>query len=403
VFAGQFAGYWRDGKRVGMDRNALLPDRCFKCDEPADGYRRTVKLTHVPLGTEMMVGAIAYAFAKQAKVEIGLCERHRSSRAVNIALFSLAVLGLSIFVFTQVRATDLVLPLLATAGLMGGVIGLIYAAVGTRLVRATRITDTHIWLKGAGEPFLASLPDAPAVGAGGALPTLGQPPAPADPAVEAGVAFRDARNGALAFLVGCIVTAGSYALLPGRYLIAWGAVVYGLIRLVRGLRTYISTPAEHRKMEHALLLVAIVGAGLFAGGWVVTSEVTTQTEANQLDSALTTAGDYQIQGATLFRDVMNRTDAWSAQDSADMRKVASLYGQAADALAVSPAPLEYAWYRDGLVRNYREAVDIATLFSNLTSASNQGSFDSLVARWRTRVNDLNQLQARLDAKPTRSP
>jgi len=403
VFAGQFAGYWRDGKRVAMDRNALLPDRCFKCDEPADGYRRTVKLTHVPLGTEMMVGAIAYAFAKQAKVEIGLCERHRRSRAVNIALFSLAVLGLSIFVFTQVRATDLVLPLLATAGLIGGVIGLIYAGVGIRLVRATRITDTHIWLKGAGEPFLASLPDAPAAGAGGALPTLGQPPAPADPAVEAGVAFRDARNGALAFLVGCIVTAGSYALLPGRYLIAWGAVVYGLIRLVRGLRTYINTPAEHRKMEHALLLVAIVGAGLFAGGWVVTSEVTTQTEANQLDSALTTAGDYQIQGATLFRDVMNRTDAWSAQDSADMRKVASLYGQAADALAVSPAPLEYAWYRDGLVRNYREAVDIATLFSNLTSASNQGSFDSLVARWRTRVNDLNQLQARLDAKPTRSP
>jgi len=28
VFAGQFAGYWRDGKRVAMDRNASLPDRC---------------------------------------------------------------------------------------------------------------------------------------------------------------------------------------------------------------------------------------------------------------------------------------------------------------------------------------------------------------------------------------
>ncbi|TMC43418.1 MAG: hypothetical protein E6J23_10010 [Chloroflexi bacterium] len=403
MFAGQFAGYWRDGKRVAMDRNAALPDRCFKCNEPANGYRRTVKLTHVPLGTEMMVGAIAYAFAKRATLEVGLCERHRRSRAINAALISLAVIGLSILVFTQVHATDVVLPLLATAGLIGGVVGLIYAAVGTRVVRATKITDTHVWLKGAGEAFLASLPDAPVVGAGGALPTLDAAAVPADPAASAQVAFRDARNGALAFLVGCIVTAGSYALLPGRYFIAWGAVIYGLIRLFRGARTYVSTPAEHRNMGHALMLVAIVGAGLVTGGWVIASEVTAQTEASQFDGALTTAGHYQTQGATLFRDVMNRTDAWTTQDSADMRKVASSYGQAADALAASSPPSDYGWYRDGLVRNYREAVDIATQFSNLTSSSSRSTFDALVARWTARVKDLSQLQARLDTKPNRSP
>ena len=400
MFASQFTGYWRDGKRVAMDRNAVLPDRCFKCNEPADGYRRTVKLTHVPLGTEMMVGAIAYAFAKQAKVEVGLCERHRRSRAINIALISLAILGASILVFTQVQATDVVLPLLATAGLIGGVIGLLYAAVGTRLVRASGITDTHVWLKGAGAPFLASLPDAPAVGAGGTLPTLDVATAtPPDPAVAANAAFRDARNGALAFLVGCIVTFGSYALLPGRYVIAWGAVIYGLIRLVRGVGAYLKAPAEHRKMGQAVMLVAIVGAGIFAGGWVVTNEVTAVTQANEFDSALTTAGDFQIQGARLFRDVMNR-DGWSAQDSADMRQVASSYGKAADVLAASSAPAEYAWYRDGLVRNYREAVDIAMLFSNLTSASSQSTFDALIARWSTRVKDLSQLQTKLDAQPT---
>ena len=403
MFAGQFAGYWRDGKRVAMDRNASLPDRCFKCNEPANGYRRTVKLTHVPLGTEMMVGAIAYAFAKQARVDIGLCERHRRSRAMNAALISLAVLGLSILVFTQVQATDVVLPLLATVGLIGGVVGLIYAAVGTRVVRATKITDTHVWLKGAGEPFLAALPDAPVVGAGGALPTLDAAAVPADPAASAQVAFRDARNGALAFLVGCIVTAGSYALLPGRYFIAWGAVIYGLIRLVRGMRTYLSAPAEHRNMGRALTLVAIVGAGLVAGGWVATNEVTSQTEASQFESALTAAGQYQTKGATLFRDVMNRTDAWTAQDSTDMRGVAAFYGQAADALAASSAPADYAWYRDGLVSNYREAVDIATQFSRLTSSSSQSAFDALFARWTARVKDLSQLQARLDARPTSSP
>src|SRR2546425_10418190 len=137
-----------------MDRNAVLPDRCFKCDEPANGYRLSTTLTHVPTATEMMVGAIAYAFAKRAPIQIGLCERHRRSRAINVALASLAVLLSSLFVFTQIRATELVLPLLATACLIGGVIGLLYAAVGFKVVRATKITETHVWLKGAGAPLL---------------------------------------------------------------------------------------------------------------------------------------------------------------------------------------------------------------------------------------------------------
>jgi len=72
-------------------------------------------------------------------------------------------------------------------------------------------------------------------------------------------------------------------------------------------------------------------------------------------------------------------------------------------VAGSTAPADYAWYRDGLVRNYREAVDIATQFSTLTSSSSQSAFDALFARWTARVKDLSQLQARLDVQPTRSP
>jgi hypothetical protein len=385
-----------------MDRNAALPDRCVKCNEPADGYRRTVKLTYVPLGTHLMLGAaIAYAFAKRATVEVGLCERHRRSRSMTVALVSVAAVVLSILAFTQVQATDALVPLLAAAGLIGGVIGLIYATFARRAVQATKITDTHVWLKGAGEPFLASLPDAPPASAGGALPTI-EPAAtvPADPVVAANAAFQDARNGALTFLLGCVVTAGSYAFLSGRYFIVWGVVLFGLIRLVRGLRTYVGVPAEHRNMGQVLMLVGIVGAGLIAGGWVITSEVTTQTQANEFDSALTTAGTFQTQGAALFGDVLNRTGAWTAQDAADMRKVASFYGQAADTLAASPAPAEHVWYRDGLVRNYHEAVDIATQFATLTSASSQSAFDALFARWKARVDDLKQLQARLNARPT---
>lgn len=387
-----------------MDRNAVLPDRCFKCDEPANGYRRATTLTHVPTATEMMVGAIAYAFAKRAPIEIGLCERHRRSRAINVALVSLAVLLSSLFVFTQFRATELVLPLLATVGLIGGVIGLLYAAVGFKIVRATKITETHVWLKGAGEPFLASLPAAPTISPGEGLPTLDNAkPVAADPAAAAEAAYGDARKGALAFLLGCAVTAVTYVVLPGRYVIAWGAVIFGLVQLVRGLRVYVHVPGEYRKLEHALMLVAIVSLGVVAGGWVATREVTSQTQASQFESALSSASDLQTQGGALFREVFNRTGAWTAQDAADLRKVASLYSRAADALAASAVPAEYTWYRDGLVQNFHEAVDIATQLSKLTSSSNQSAFDDLLSRWNARVGALVQLEDRLPPEPSRSP
>ncbi len=387
-----------------MDRNAVLPDRCFKCDEPANGYRRATTLTHVPTATEMMVGAIAYAFAKRVPIEIGLCERHRRSRAMNVALISVAVLLSSLFVFTQVRATELVLPLVATAGLIGSVIGLVYAAVGFKIVRATKITESHLWLKGAGEPFLASLPAAPEVAPGAALPTLGNAkPVAADPAAAADIAYRDARKGALAFLLGCAITAATYVLLPGRYVIAWGAVVFGLVQLVRGLRVYARMPGEYRKLGHALTLVAIVSLGVILGGWVGMTEVTSQTEASQFDTALNAAGESQTQGGSLFHQVVNRAGAWTVQDAADMRTVASLYNRGADALAGSAVPADYTWYRDGLVQNFREAAAIATLLSTLTSSSSQGTFDALFARWNARVDALTQLEDRLQPEPSRSP
>ena len=396
----RFAGYWREGKRLVFDRGAVLPDRCIKCNEPADGYKRVVKLSYVPTSRELMFGVWAYLSAKRATADIALCERHRRSRAVTVALVSFAAILASIIVFTQVRATDVTLPLLATAGLIGGVIGLVYAAVGGRLVRATKITNTHIWLKGPGEAFLASLPAAPPVGADGSLPTLaGTSSVPVDPAESAAVAFRDARNGALLFLAGCLVTAGTYLLLPGNYFIAWGAVVFGLVRLVVGLRGYARIPAEHRNMQQVLTLAGLVTVGAIAGGWVLTTEV----QASQFESALTTAAKYQTQGSTLFVEVATRPGAWTAQDSTDLRRVASLYGQASATLAASAAPADYVWYRDGLVKNWREAVDIATQLSMLSSSSSQSSFDNLYRRWTARLDDLHQLQTRLDSQQGRPP
>jgi len=105
------------------------------------------------------------------RVEIGLCERHRPlARDERRAHFPCG-LGLSILVFTQVQATDIVLPPARDRRCHRGVVGLIYAAVGTRVVRATKITDTHVWPQGRRRAVPRVTAGCAGRGAGGALPT----------------------------------------------------------------------------------------------------------------------------------------------------------------------------------------------------------------------------------------
>src|SRR5438045_334031 len=43
-------GIWRDGKTLVMMKEAFLPDRCVKCNGPANGYRLRRRLSwHEPI------------------------------------------------------------------------------------------------------------------------------------------------------------------------------------------------------------------------------------------------------------------------------------------------------------------------------------------------------------------
>src|SRR5690349_13863852 len=148
-----FIGYSRDGKTLVMDRNAVLPDRCVKCNEAAEGYRRKLTFQHVSNTAHFAFGAFAYAMAKRATIEVPLCQRHRRTSAMTVGLVSLAVLILSFAVLSQPGQTSIPLLLLAVAGLIGGVVGLLKALFGMRLLRATKVTDTHVWLRGVGHAF----------------------------------------------------------------------------------------------------------------------------------------------------------------------------------------------------------------------------------------------------------
>ena len=390
-----------------MDRDALLPDRCVKCNEPALGHRQIVKLSHSPIDMQVMFGALgSLLFAKRAEVAIGLCEKHRHDprRVITPGLVALAAL---LGMFAMVGFVRSIPSEVGVALLFGLVAVFVVAAFialirlsGGGSVRATKITATHLWLKSVGAPFLASLPPPP-VTTTGVLPSLAGS-APADPTAEATNAYRTARTGAIVFAAGCLITAGSYLAAPGgRFLILWGLAVAGLVALARGLGAYAKVPAEQRQRTQITTLAAILALGLIAGGWVIVSQV----KGSQDDAALTAFGAAMQRAAVphqravdRFDVVMQRTGVWSAQDSADMNGVASDYGEAADILGAAPITSELAWYREGMVRNLREAQEIATQLSLLGASPRQSALDALLERWRLRVKAYDDLQKRLEAQ-----
>jgi hypothetical protein len=374
-------GYWREGKRLVMDRSARLPDRCVKCNEPADGYRRTVQLSYVSQKALFLGGEIAMAFAKHARIDVPLCTGHRRDRARAINAF-LAGAGalVAAFYLIGVRQSGW-----ATALILAACAAAVYGIWKLYLVRATKMDALHVCISGCGAPFLASLPIEPSELPDGAA----APPSPADLSREA---YRSARNGALTFAVGCLITAGTYYLATGgTYYIVWGAVLFGLVQMVRGVRAYLRVPAAERQGMQVLTLAAIVVVGALALGSIGASEVV----ASQWNSAIDSASDAHEKGSALFQEVAARPGSWTAQDSADMVRVAGYYGVAADALAGAASPSDRAWYRDGMVKNLREGQDIALELSRLTASSPSSSFDALGQRWSARVADFNQLQSRL--------
>lgn len=215
--------------------------------------------------------------------------------------------------------------------------------------------------------------------------------------------FRHACVGGLWFAGGGLVTAVSYAATPpgGTYLIAWGAVLFGSLQLLGGLLAYRHVPSQLRTAGQLVTLAGLMGIGILSAGWVVATEAQALREdpaISQWNDAIDRAAEWIGPGDVLFNKVGDRTGAWNATDSGDMREVASRYSLAAEAVAAVAAPAGFDWYRDGLVRNFREAADIALQLSRLNEASSQSSFDTLIQRWTARLSDFQQLEDRFGAQ-----
>jgi hypothetical protein len=153
---------WRNNSVLVMTKQALLPNRCIKCNAPADEKLKRKLTWHHPalyllaIASLLIYVVVAMVVRKTATVNIGLCEDHSSARRRNIAItWALGLASVAGFVVAAMLedGTFAVLGiflLLATA---------IYGIVTLRVVVPTKIDDYFVWLKGIDTNYLQQFPE----------------------------------------------------------------------------------------------------------------------------------------------------------------------------------------------------------------------------------------------------
>jgi len=154
----------RRKKALVMGKKASLPDRCVKCNAPANGQRLKRNLYwHTPaiyllIFVSILIYAItAICIRKKAAIQVGLCDTHRSRRKINIVVSWAAFLISIVMIVAGVASTNLAeLSILGVLLMLGSII---YASLTVSIVRAQKIDKEYVWVSGAGKDYLDSLPD----------------------------------------------------------------------------------------------------------------------------------------------------------------------------------------------------------------------------------------------------
>jgi hypothetical protein len=161
--SGAAGGLWRTNNRLVTRSETPFPDRCVRCNAPANGYRLKRQLYwHPPayylfiLLNLLIYAIVAICVRKKAIVHIGLCDKHRVRRKWGIVMCWLGVLGgLGMIVGGAIGGSGIV-ALLGVVLLLGGAI---YGGLTGAGISATKITRENVWLKGVNKDFLAELPE----------------------------------------------------------------------------------------------------------------------------------------------------------------------------------------------------------------------------------------------------
>lgn len=155
-------GTWRDGKILVLSREASLPPRCVKCNEPADEPTKMRKVYwHTPwLYVLALLNLILYAIVvaivrKKATVAPGLCSTHKKRRRMGIAAgWTLLIAGFALIGIGIADQQSVVIP----GGILMVLAAVLVSAIATRILRPNRIDAQYVRLRGCGPEFLDSIP-----------------------------------------------------------------------------------------------------------------------------------------------------------------------------------------------------------------------------------------------------
>lgn len=157
-------GLWREGSILVAVKGTLFPDRCVKCNAPAEGYRlKRFLYWHHPayylviLVCNILIYIIVAQIVRQtATFYIGLCKQHRRTRRNAIMTgWLMILLGVCLFIVAISRENGW----LAFAALAPTLHGIFYGILGSQMIRAKRIDKTYAWIAGTSPEFLATLPE----------------------------------------------------------------------------------------------------------------------------------------------------------------------------------------------------------------------------------------------------
>jgi hypothetical protein len=154
---------WRDGRHVVLAPGAAMPPRCVKCNAPAvlPSRQRTVYWHHwgfyfIILLNILIYAVVALIVRKRARIDPGLCARHKRRRAIWIGV---GWAGVVAAIAAIAWSSDP--PAGVAVGVLILLVALVAAIIGARIVVPREISTERIRLAGCGRSFLESLPQWP--------------------------------------------------------------------------------------------------------------------------------------------------------------------------------------------------------------------------------------------------
>ena len=138
-----------------------FPDRCVKCNAPANGFRLKRVLYQPRPGIYIGLAGLLYMayFQKKLKLHIGLCPKHRAQRWRAIIIGWGGALGGLVLMVIGAVVFDFGWPVLVGFIIFSGCA--IYGGVKGLVISATAMNKEYALVKGVHRDFLAELPEWP--------------------------------------------------------------------------------------------------------------------------------------------------------------------------------------------------------------------------------------------------